>query len=356
MVKYIILAVLIFGVLIAVHEFGHFAVAKACGVRVNEFSIGMGPLIFQRTKGETDYSLRLLPIGGYCAMEGEDEDSSDPRALNAQPFWKQFLIFVAGAAMNFLTGFVILLCLYAGAAGFYTTEIVELNPAFPNQGESGIMVGDEIYKINGERIYLRNDVSTILQYKPRGDTMEMVVLRHGEKLTRTLTMQTYTDENGREYRAYGFSFGGIVEATPLLKLKYAWYNAIDYVRLVRLSLEMLISGVAGVKDLSGPVGIVSTISEMGQETEAEAGLAAALENVFFFGALIAVNLAVMNLLPLPALDGGKILILIVNAVAMLLVKRKIPQKFETVINAAGFVALMGLMAVVMFNDVAKLVT
>ena len=356
MVKYIIFAILIFGVLIGLHEFGHFIAAKAFGVPVMEFSIGMGPLIFQKKKGETNYSLRLLPIGGYCAMEGEEEDSDNPRALNNQKTWKQFVIFVAGAAMNFLTGLVILLGLYAGAAGFYTTEIVAFNDGFPYEGAEGVMIGDEIYKINGERIYLRNDVSTILQYKSRGDSMEMVVLRDGEKLTRTLSMQTYTDENGQEYRAYGFSFGGLEEATPLLKVKYAWYNAIDYVRLVRLSLQMLITGAAGVKDLSGPVGIVSTISEMGQETEAEEGFAAALENVFFFAALIAVNLAVMNLLPLPALDGGKVLILIVNAIAMLLIKRKLPQKFEIVVNTAGFVALMGLMAVVMFNDVAKLVT
>ncbi|MBE6908264.1 MAG: peptidase M50 [Ruminococcaceae bacterium] len=351
---YIILAILIFGVLIGLHEFGHFAAAKACGVRVNEFSIGMGPLLFQRTKGETDYSLRLLPIGGYCAMEGEEDDSDDPHALNKQSFFKQLFIFVAGAAMNFLTGVLILICLYAGAAAFYTSEIVALNPDFPNEGEDGIMVGDEIYAINGERIYLRNDISTILEYKSRGETMEMVVLRNGEKLTRTLHMQTYTDENGQEYRAYGFSYGGIVEATPLLKLKYSWYNALDYVRLVRLSLQMLVTGAAGVNDLSGPVGIVSTISEMGQETEAEEGFGAAFENVMFFGALIAVNLAVMNLLPLPALDGGKVLILVIDTIAMLLFKKKIPQKFETVINAAGFVALMGLMLFVTFNDVLKL--
>lgn len=351
---YILIAILIFGILIGLHEWGHFIAAKACGVRVNEFSIGMGPLLIQKTKGETDYSLRLLPIGGYCAMEGEDEDSNDPRALNRQSFWKQLIIFAAGAAMNFLTGLVILLCLYAGAAAFYTAEIVELNPGFPNEGENGIMVGDEIYKINGERIYIRSDISTILEYKSRGDTMEMVVLRDGQKLTRTLHTQTYTTEDGQEYRAFGFSYGGIVEATPGLKLKYAWYNALDYVRLVRLSLQMLITGAAGVKDLSGPVGIVSTISEMGQETEAEEGFAAALENVFFFGALIAVNLAVMNLLPLPALDGGKILILVADAVAMLLFRKKIPQKFETAINAAGFVALMGLMLFVTFNDVIKL--
>ena len=211
-----------------------------------------------------------------------------------------------------------------------------------------------IYRINGERIYLRNDVSTILQYKSRGETMEIVVVRDGEKLTRTLHMQTFTDENGQEYRAYGFTFGGIEEATPLLKVKYAWYNALDYVRLVRLSLQMLITGAAGVNDLSGPVGIVSTISEMGQETEAEAGVGAALENVFFFGALIAVNLAVMNLLPLPALDGGKVLILVVDSISLALFKKKLPQKLETAVNAAGFVLLMGLMLVVTFNDVRKL--
>ncbi|MBE7002908.1 MAG: PDZ domain-containing protein [Ruminococcaceae bacterium] len=352
---YILIAILIFGILIGLHEFGHFAVAKACGVKVNEFSIGMGPLLFQRKKGETDYSLRLLPIGGYCAMEGEEEDSQDERALNRQPFWKQFLIFVAGAAMNFLTGLLILLCLYAGAAAFYTNEIVALNDGFPYGGEDGVMVGDEIYKINGERIYLRGDVATILQYKSRGDSMELVVLRDGKKLTRTLHKQSYIDENGQEYRAYGFSYGNITEATPLLKLKYTWYNALDYVRLVRLSLQMLVTGAAGVNDLSGPVGIVSTISEMGQETEAEAGFAAAMENVLFFGAMIAVNLAVMNLLPLPALDGGRVLILILDAIAMLLFKKKIPQKFETVINAAGFVLLMGLMLFVTFNDVVKLV-
>ncbi len=352
--KYIILAILIFGVLIAVHEFGHFAVAKLCGVRVNEFSIGMGPLLFQRTKGETDYSLRLLPIGGYCAMEGEEEESTDERALNHQPFWKQFFIFVAGASMNFLTGFLILLCLYAGAAAFYTNEIAAFNEGFPDEGEDGVMIGDVIYAVNGERVYLRGDIPTILQYKSRGETMEMVVLRDGKKLTRTLHMADYTGEDGTTHHSFGFSYGGIVEATPLLKLKYAWYNALDYVRLVRLSLQMLVTGVAGVKDLSGPVGIVSTISEMGQETEEAAGFAAALENVLFFGALIAVNLAVMNLLPLPALDGGKVLILVVDAVAMLLFRRKIPQKFETAINAAGFAALMCLMLFVTFNDVAKL--
>ena len=352
---YILIAVLIFGVLIAVHEFGHFLAAKSFGVPVNEFSIGMGPQIFHRTRGETEYSLRLLPIGGYCAMEGEEE-SDNPRALNRQSVWKQLIIFVAGAAMNFLVGFLILLCLYADAGGFYTPEIVGFSDGFPYEGEDGLMAGDMIYAINGERIYLCSDIPLILQYKSRGESMDMVVLREGEKLSRTLYKRDYTDADGQAYHAFGFSYTGFERATPLLKLKYAWYNALDYVRLARMSLQMLISGVAGVRDLSGPVGIVTTITEMGQETEAEQGIAAAMANVFFFGAMIAVNLAVMNLLPLPALDGGKVMILLLDAAAMALFKKKIPQRFETVINTAGFVALMGLMLFVTINDVAKLVT
>ena len=247
---YIIAAILIFGVLIAVHELGHFLAAKACGVRVNEFSIGMGPAIFHTTKGETEYSLRLLPIGGFCAMEGEDEESDDPRALERQGFWKKLLIFVAGAAMNFLTGLLIMICLYAGAQGFYTAEIVELDPAFPQQGENGIMVGDVIWAINGERIYLKSDVSTVLGVVDLDEngTIEMTVKRGGEKLKRTLTLQTYTDENGAEVRRYGFTYGGIVEATPLVRLQYSWYNTLDFVRLVRMSLMMLVSGSAGGRE------------------------------------------------------------------------------------------------------------
>lgn len=165
---YILIAILIFGVLIAVHELGHFLAAKACGVRVNEFSIGMGPQLLHKTKGDTEYSLRLLPIGGYCAMEGEDEDSDDERALNRQAWWKKLIIFVAGAFMNFLTGLLIIVCLYAGAQGFYTSEIIELNPDFPQQGEEGLMPGDVIYAINGERVYLKSDVSLIMGLSDTG--------------------------------------------------------------------------------------------------------------------------------------------------------------------------------------------
>ncbi len=352
---YILIAILIFGVLIAVHELGHFLAAKACGVRVNEFSIGMGPQLLHKTKGDTEYSLRLLPIGGFCAMEGEDGESDDEHALGRQVWWKQLIIFAAGACMNFLTGFLIVVCLYAGAAGFYTAEIVELQPELTAQGEDGLMVGDVICAVNGERVYLKSDIAMLLSLGGDDGTLELGVLRGGERLERTLTKRTFTASDGSEYQAYGFTYGGVVKATPLVRLQYSWYQTMDYVRIVRLSLQMLFSGAAGVDDLSGPVGIVSTITEVGKETEAQSGFGAALESVLFFAAMIAVNLAVMNLLPLPALDGGHILFLVVNLIAAALFKREIPPKYLNAINGIGFALLMALMLYVTFHDVVKLI-
>ena len=176
----------------------------------------------------------------------------------------------------------------------------------------------------------------------------------GTKFPVDATITLVTDENGKEYEAYGFTYGGIVEATPLLRLQYSWYQTMDYVRIVRLSLQMLLSGAAGVNDLSGPVGIVSTITEVGKETEATEGFGAALENILFFAAMIAVNLAVMNLLPLPALDGGHVLFLLVNGIAVALFKKEIPSKYLNVINGIGFALLMALMLFVTFHDIVKL--
>ena len=175
---YILAAILIFGILVAVHELGHFVAAKLCGVKVNEFSIGMGPAIFQRKRGETEYSLRILPLGGYCALEDEEGVGDNPRGLGAQNFWKKIIIFAAGAAMNFITGFVIICVLYAGAGGFYTAEITDLHPDFPQTGEQGIMVGDVIYRINGERIYMQSDVELVMncvQFDENGDAIKNYV-------------------------------------------------------------------------------------------------------------------------------------------------------------------------------------
>ena len=346
---YIIAAILIFGVLIAVHALGHFLAAKACGVRVNEFSIGMGPTILRKTKGDTTYSLRLLPIGGFCAMEGEEEDSDDPTALNNQSFWKKLIIFAAGAFMNFLTGLIIIVVLYAGAKAFYVPVITDFADGCPLQSESGLQVGDRLVSIDGERVYVYSDVSLLLGRNKTG-VFDLKVKRDGQTVTlKDFPMERaeYTDQQGQTYTGFGLMFGA-EEATVGSRLRYSWNNAVDFVRIVRLSLQMLVTGEAGLKDVSGPVGIVSTIVDTGRSA---ASVADGLLNVAYLGAFIAINLAVMNMLPLPALDGGRIFLLLVGAVFTAITKKKIPSKYEGYIHAVGMILLLAFMALVTFKDV-----
>ena len=350
---YILAAILVFGVLIAVHELGHFMAAKACGVRVNEFSIGMGPALWKKQKGETQYSLRLFPVGGFCAMEGEEEDSDDPTALNNQGFWAKLLIFAAGAAMNFIAGLLIILVLYADAQAFYVPVVAGFADGCPLESADGLQEGDRLLRIDGEKVYVYSDISLLMGLNKAG-AFDLQIERNGEVITlRDFTMERreYTDQNGKAYTGYGLYFGA-EEATLGRKLSYSWNNAMDFARLVRLSLQMLVTGQAGVKDLSGPVGIVSTMTQVGEQA---ATTRAAVENIAYLAALIAVNLAVMNLLPLPALDGGKIFFLVINAVSMQLFKKQIPAKYENYIHFAGLILLLALMAVITFSDVWKLI-
>ena len=356
-IVYILAAILIFGVLIALHELGHFLAAKLCGVRVNEFSIGMGPLVWHRETEETHYSLRLLPIGGYCALEGEDgaEGSDDARSFARQGFWKKFLILAAGAGMNFLTGLVIVLALHAGAAGFLTDQISGFAPEFTLEGEDGLMEGDVFYRIDGYRTYLRGDAELFLSYH-RGDTIDLEVIRDGERIVLEdfpLTRRTYTDQSGESYTGFGIYVGAsMTEGTFLTWLQYSWYQTLDFVQLVWFSLAQLFTGGASMEDLSGPVGIVSTITEVGTSAET-AG--AAWRSIFYFAALLAVNLAVVNLLPVPALDGGQIFFLLVDALTWLTLRRRVPERYKAAVNTAGFVALMAFMLLVTLQDVWKLV-
>lgn len=348
---YILAAILIFSILVAVHELGHFLAAKLCGVRVNEFSIGMGPALWSHQTGETQYSLRALPVGGYCAMEGEDEDTGDARSLVRQSFWRKLLIFIAGALMNFIAGVVILLCLYAGAGSFYTDQITELAPEFSHQGEEGLMPGDRIYKINGYRTYLAGDAGMFLSYAR--DSVDIEILRDGERhVVRGLRRQTYSAQDGTSYQGFGLYVGRYAEeATFANKLRYTWNTALDFVQLVRFSLVQLFTGGASVKDLNGPVGIVSTITEVGDQAKTQRD---AWMQIFYFAALIAVNLAVMNMLPIPALDGGRVFFLVIDQLALLLFKRKVPERYQAAVNTAGFVVLMGVMLLVTFQDVFRL--
>ena len=350
---YIIIAIIIFGVLIATHELGHFATAKLLGVKVNEFSVGMGPAIFKREKGETLYSLRLLPIGGYCAMEGEDDDSVDPRSFGRAAGWKKLIILAAGAGMNFVTGLLILLILYFPAAGFFQ-EVY----AGPLEGygveDCGLQPGDRFLSVDGHRVLVYGNAQLYLSRA--GDTLDLVVERDGEVVELNdvyLPYQERTDEEGNYTRLRGLSLGREVQAAGVAeKLAYSWNSALDMVRTGWISLGDLLRGAVGLRDLSGPVGIVDMMTDVGSSSETAA---VAASNLAYLAALIAVNLAVMNLLPIPALDGGRILFLLINGVLYLVARRKIDPKYEAYVHMAGLLALLGLMLVVTFSDVSKLI-
>ena len=349
---YIIIAIIIFGILIAIHEFGHFTAAKLCGVKVEEFAIGMGPALFKKQKGETVYALRILPIGGFCAMAGEDEESDDPRAFTNQGFWKKFVILCAGSFMNLVLGIVLILIMYAGAQAFVTPTIDHFMDGCPYEGAEAMQPGDTFYSIDGQRIYLVSDVSSFLI---RGDGVyDIVMRRDGEKVELkdlALTTKTYA-EYADEGPKYGFVFG-YTEATFGAKLEYTWDTTLEFSRLVWLGLGDLINGRVGLKDMSGPVGIVDMMNEVGQQAESAK---AAADNLLYISAFIAINLAIMNMLPIPALDGGRVFLMIVTVIIEAVSRKKLDPKYEGYIHLGGMVLLLGLMALVMYNDIAKLIT
>ena len=349
-VLYVLLAILFFGVLIAVHELGHFVAAKACGVKVEEFSIGMGPLLWKKTKGETQYSLRLVPIGGFCAMTGEDESSPDPRAFTNQAAWKRIIILTAGAFMNFVLGLVIVLLLYSNAGAFRAPVFAGFMEGCPYASEAGLHVGDKFYSIDGHRIYMQYNVSDFLS---RGDgEYDLVLIRDGKKVKLNDFTLVPLEYEGYSAKMYGFYFG-YEEATPPKKLEYAWNTTMEFGRMVWMGLSQLVSGEVGVQELSGPVGIVDLMAETGEQAESASD---AMYSIFYLGAFIAVNLALMNLLPIPALDGGRIFLLLVTWLIESVTKKKLNPKYEGYIHGAGMVLLLALMAFVMFNDIVRIIT
>ena len=350
-IVFALVAVFIFGFLVAIHEVGHFLAARLCGVRVNEFSIGMGPCLWHRETDETQYSIRLLPIGGFCALEGQDEDSGDRRSFTRQSFWKKFVILSAGSFMNLLAGMIIIAMLFAGASGFYVDQISGFSEDFPLEGESGLMVGDVFYKVDGWRTYLRGDAAMLLSFND-GQGVDIEVIRNGKKIVLEdlpLCRETYDGQPGR----FGLLIGEMQIPTSFLtKLRFIGYQTLDFIQQMWFSLVQLARGTMGVQELSGPVGIVSIITEVGTASESAASAA---RDIAYFAALIAINLAVMNMLPIPALDGGRIFFLLVDAAALLLFRRKVPEKWQAAVNAACFMLLMGMMALVTLHDVTKMI-
>ena len=348
---YIILAIIAFGVLILVHEGGHFFAARLCGVKVNEFAIGMGPKLLKKQGKETLYTLRALPLGGFCALEGEDEETGDARAFSSKPRWQRILILCAGAAMNFLLGLIMIGCIMPYMivtepviAGFYE--------GCPYEGEDGLQVGDRILRLDGHRIYFLEDLTEYLA-RGRDDDHTIVLRRDGRRVVLkdfTMTKQAYPTESGGAVMRYGLFFAprgyGLWN-----NLRYTWYEGLSFVRLVWRSLGDLFRGAIGLRDFSGPVGVVGFVNEVEAQTE---NALEAFFTFFYIFALIAVNLAVVNLLPIPGLDGGRIFLLIVTGVIEALSRKKLDPKYERVINTAGLVLLIGLSLYILFNDVVKL--
>ena len=345
----IIFGILLFSLLIFVHELGHFLAAKLSGVQVNEFSMFMGPAIVKWQRGETLYSIRCLPLGGFCAMEGENGDSENPRSFTAAAWWKRMIILVAGAAMNFIVGVALVAVVLFSQPSYAVPELVGVEEWSTLGGENGLQAGDTILEFDGTPIRVYEDFTLATMLLPDGN-YDMVVRRDGQKVHLEdvpMVRQLVQREDGKKSMLYGINFA-ITETTPESVPERIWPTATNYVRSVIVSLGMIFSGDAGIEDVGGPVKIVQMMSEVSENSDT---VSHALINLLDFGALIAINLAVMNLLPIPALDGGRVVGLLLTTAVEAVTRKKIDPKYEGYIHAAGMVILLGFMALIMLKDI-----
>ncbi len=341
----VLAAILGFGIIITIHELGHFAVAKKCGIRVLEFSIGMGPALYSKQKGETKYSLRALPIGGYCAMEGEDESSDDPRAFRKQAVWKRMLVTVAGATMNLILGFILI-------TGFLCMEdqLISTTIAGFRQNEDGslrstssqwLQKDDVIISINGMKIYTDNDIYYALR-NDDCDTFQVVVRRAGQNLTLENVVFLDTQTQG----LVDFYVYGLEKNVPNM-LNYSCRYFVTTARLIWISMRDLLSGKYGFHDLSGVVGMIDATTEMVQMSET---LHDKISTFLQLMSFITINIGIFNLIPFPALDGGRMVFLLIEAIR----RKPVPVKVEGMIHFVGLAFLMLLMIAITFQDVTKI--
>lgn len=344
----ILIAVLLFGFMIFIHEFGHFFTAKLCGIRVNEFAIGMGPTLLHKQGKETRYSLRLLPIGGFCAMEGEDEESSDDRAFGRKPVWKRLLVVVMGAVMNIVLGLVLMMIILGQETAFSSTTISQFEPDSA-LSQAGLQRGDEFVSVDHYRIYGDRDLSFALA-TANPESVDIEVLRDRKTLTFNDVKFNSKTINGKNYLTLDFYVMPIEKNVGTLITK-SFQDTVSTVRMIWYSLIGLLTGKFGFNDVAGPVGAVSAINQA-----ASAGLARSfidgLNNVLYMTMVLTVNLGVVNLMPFPALDGGKVLFLLVEAVR----RKPLQQKYVGIVETAGFVLLMGFMLIVTYSDILRLIT
>ncbi len=343
---YVLLGLVMFGLLILIHELGHFLFAKAFHVTIEEFAIGMGPkLLSHMGRDGVRYSLRLIPMGGFVSMAGEDEESTDPNALNRKPVWQRMIIVAAGAVMNLLLGFL-LMGVFIGISPLYSTTVSGFRvvdaEGMPVECEEiyGIRVGDTITKVGSRRIHVRNDFVYEVMFLKDTPT-DITVRRDGETVViPEVRFQTYTES--------GITLGkaGFIETTSLEKtfpelVRQSYFQSISSIRMLWSSLLNTARGEYGTEALSGPVGVIGEVKET---------VTLGWDAFLFLVIMLTLNLGLVNLLPLPALDGGRLFFMLIELVR----GKPVPPKYEGYVHAAGLVLLMALMVFVTYNDIVRL--
>ena len=340
----IIIALIIFSVIILFHELGHFLLAKKNGIRVNEFCLGLGPTLVGFTKGETKYSIKLLPFGGACMMEGEDAESNSEGSFNSKSVWARMAVVAAGPIFNFIMAFVFAVILIA-CIGYDAPKLAGVSDGYAAQ-EAGMQAGDTIVKINGKHIHFASEIS-MYSYFHAGENWDVVYERDGEQYSAHLVPK-YSEENGSYLIGIEYN-GGREKVGVLGTLKYGVYEVKYWIDMTIDSLKYLVTGRVSVNELQGPVGIVKTIGDTYDQSKAVSTLSVVM-SMLNIAILLSANLGVMNLLPLPALDGGRLVFFIIEAIR----GKKVNPDKEGMVHFVGFMLLMALMVVVMFNDIRKL--
>ena len=353
----IVIAILIFGLIIIIHEFGHFIMARKCGVLVEEFSIGMGPLLYKKQNSGTQFSVRLLPIGGYCKMLGEDGESEDPRAFNNKPLWRRTAILSFGAIMNLALAFIIFLFLVA-INGFSTAGIIEVVPDSP-AAKAGLMPGDQIIELNHSKITIFEDLELVLALS-NGKPMDMTYVRNGQTYGIEITPYLISQDGNNAYKLGFYPTGktgffskraeGFEQASIWESLTVPVRQIVFYIRATVISIIKLIMRQLPFSNMSGPIGMVSTINKSYNDTIRVSGWYTFLNMVNLCG-LLSANLGVFNLLPLPALDGGRLLFVLVEFIR----RKPVPVEKESIVHMVGFVLLMILAAFIAYSDILKLI-
>lgn len=350
---FILLALVCFSIMVFVHELGHFLAAKSAGIKVLEFAIGMGPAILKKQKGETLYSLRAFPLGGFCQMEGEDEESPSEKAFNNKPIPSRVLVIVMGSAMNLLCGFLIIVALNFSQPSLPTTTVEAFKEGATPTKTAGLAVGDRIVKLNGESVHITEDILFFMA-RHDGSPVDITVVREGKRVVLPNVSLPYQEisreeltgdfrDEGKVQRLYHTDFYVTTQPRSLGSLlEKSFFKSIAIVKMVWFSLFDLILGKVPITDMSGPVGVTDAIG-----TAAKTGLSSLL-NIL---ALLSINLGVINLFPLPALDGGRLVFLIIEGV----IGRPVPSKYESYIHYGGFVLLIGLSIFLAYNDIIRLI-